>query len=53
MLSSRCRFAKEQRQIAINLKLLNTHLYKQVEDLAGISKSTLSRSKRKVQVVKK
>lgn len=37
-----------KRQIAHALKLLETHSYKQVEEITGISKSTLIRAKRKV-----
>lgn len=36
-----------KKQIEHALKLLESHSYKQVEDLTGISKSTLIRSKRK------
>lgn len=35
-----------KRQIAHALELLDTHTYKQVEDMTGISKSTLIRAKR-------
>lgn len=38
-------------QIVHALSLLNTHSYKQVEDITGISKSTLIRSKRKQSVI--
>jgi len=37
-----------KKQIEHALKLLETHSYKQVEDVTGISKSTLIRAKRKV-----
>lgn len=37
-----------KKQVAHALELLETHSYKQVEDITGISKSTLIRAKRKV-----
>ncbi|HHB0184778.1 TPA: helix-turn-helix domain-containing protein, partial [Staphylococcus aureus] len=43
------KYGKEQVEHA--LKLLETKSYKQVEALTGISKSTLFRAKKKLQVV--
>lgn len=40
-----------KKQIDQALQLLGTHSYKQVEDLTGISKSTLIRAKRKLEKV--
>ncbi|MEG0844279.1 recombinase family protein [Clostridium sp.] len=39
-------------QVEHALKLLDTHTYKQVEELTGMSKSTLIRAKRKLQIIK-
>ncbi|MDE7423236.1 MAG: hypothetical protein K2N51_06040 [Lachnospiraceae bacterium] len=39
------KFSKEK--ISLALKLLETHSYSQVENMTGISKSTLGRAKRK------
>lgn len=41
-----------KKQIAHALDLLKTHSYKQVEEITGISKSTLIRAKRKLKVEK-
>lgn len=43
------KFSKKQIQYA--LKLLETHSYKQVEEITGISKSTLIRAKKKTELV--
>lgn len=44
------KFSKQQIELAMNL--LATHSYKQVENMTGISVSTLTRNKRKVMIKK-
>ena len=39
-----------QQQINLAMNLLNNHSYKEVEKMTGISKSTLTRNKRKLQL---
>ena len=41
---------KGKKQVAHALELLETHSYKQVEEVTGISKSTLIRAKRKLEI---